>query len=434
MKRLFLSLIFLIITLGVTAQGNWEWTKVAPLPISSANNAVSSAIVNQNKFIYSFGGISDSLHYSNIHQRVFKYDVSNDVWTEKENIPDTLGKISSSASFVKNRIYLIGGKHVLSDGTEISSQNVHVYNTFIDTFETNASPIPISVHDHVQSVWRDSLIYVISGLNNTSTVPYVQIYNPFFDSWTSGTDTPSNPQYKSFGASGYILGDTIYYFGGVKQIPNFETTSYFRKGVIDKDNPSQISWSLGFTNSGAPVYRSACSGHHKTIFSIGGSDKAYSYNAHEYYTNNLISPNRSIFEYNFKKNSYSVAMTPYSVMDLRGIAKLGGGNWMITGGIDSLQQASNRTFLLHNTTLSDIGEANNPPFFKVNENENEYIIITENVGKVLVYDIAGRIIYKANKALADLHIPKYELSNGILLFVYEDSVNLPVFIKKVKPN
>src|SRR5690554_7355131 len=167
MKRLFLSLIFLIITLGVTAQGNWEWTKVAPLPISSANNAVSSAIVNQNKFIYSFGGVSDSLHYSNIHQRVFKYDVSNDLWTEKESIPDTLGKISSSASFVKNKIYLIGGKYVQSNGTETSSNNVHIYNPYLDTFEINGSPLPIPVHDHVQSVWRDSLIYIISGFSNT---------------------------------------------------------------------------------------------------------------------------------------------------------------------------------------------------------------------------------------------------------------------------
>lgn len=410
------------------------WMEVAPLPITSANNAVSHSFINNNKFIYSFGGVSDSLHYSNIHQRVFKYDVSNDLWAEKESIPDTLGKISSSASFVKNKIYLIGGKYVQSNGTETSSNNVHIYNPYLDTFEINGSPLPIPVHDHVQSVWRDSLIYIISGFSNTQTVPDVQIYNPSFDSWTIGTATPNNPQHKSFGASGYILNDTIYYFGGANQDPTIQTVNYFRKGVIDKDNPSQINWSIIYSNLGDPVYRGACSGHNQTLFWIGGSKQAYSYNALEYYTSNVVYPNHRVLEYDMKKNIYTNSyISPYHVMDLKGIAKLGGGNWIITGGIDSLQQASNRTFLLHNTTLSDIEKAKVPPYFKVNETADYYIVITENVGKIVVYDITGRVIYKSNKHLADLYIPKSELSSGMQLFVYEDDINLPLLIKKVNP-
>jgi N-acetylneuraminic acid mutarotase len=434
MKQLFLSFLILIMTFGVFAQGNWEWTKVAPLPIASANNAVSKAIVNNNKFMYSFGGISDSLHSTSIHQRVFKYDISNNSWSEQEGVPDTLGKISSAASFVKNRIYLIGGKYVQANGTEVSSNNVHVYNPFLDTFEVNASPLPVPVHDHVQNVWRDSLIYVISGFSNTSTVPDVQIYNASFDSWTIGNSTPNNPQYKSFGASGYILGDTIYYFGGVTQDPGFQTTNHFRKGVIDADDPSQINWSIIYANPGDPIYRGACSGHNKTLFWIGGSKEAYSYNALGFNTNLPVISNHRVLENNLNYNAYfNYYDSPYYVMDLKGIAKLGGGNWMIAGGIDSLQQASDRTFLLHNTTLSDIENSKQPPFFKVGEANNHYVIITDNVGEIIVYDITGRILYKSNKQLADLYIPKSKLSNGILLFVYQDSVNLPVHIKKIKP-
>lgn len=434
MKKLFLIPIILMFTFGVYSQSNWKWTKVASLPIPTANNAICKATVNTNKFVYSFGGIGNSLNFSDIHQRVFKYDVSNNVWSETMNIPDTLGKIGSSASFVNNKIYLIGGKHVLGNGTEVFSNNVHVYNPFLDTFEINGSDIPVPVNDHVQCVWKDSLIYVITGFNNTGTVPDVQIYNPAFDAWSIGTSTPNTPEYKSFGASGYILGDTIYYFGGATQNPTFETTNYFRKGVIDKNDPTQINWSLIFSNSGNPIYKGACSGHNKTLFWIGGSEKGYNYNALEFYTHEPVLPNHRILEHSLKDNlNFNQFGTPYRVMDLKGIAKLGGGNWMIAGGIDSLQHASDRTFLLHNSTLSDIEKAAHPPFFKIHDSNDYYIVITENVGKIIVYDISGRVLYNSEKQLADLHIPKSELSNGILLFVYEDSINLPVLIKKIKP-
>lgn len=435
MNKLILFFILLSISFEISAQGNWKWTKVAPLPIASANNTICKAKVNNNSLVYSFGGISNPLIPSSIHQRVFKYEVSNDEWTEVLDVPDTLAKIGSAASFVKNRIYLIGGKHVLNDGTEVSSQKVHVFNPFLDTFEIDRSEMPTPVYDHVQNVWRDSLIFVISGHSNTTTVPDVQIYNPSFDSWTTGTPLPNNAQYKSFGASGYILGDTIYYFGGVTEDPTYQATNYFRKGVIDKDDPSQISWSMIFSSPGNPLYKGVCSGHDKTLFWIGGARKAYNYDALEFYTNNPVTPNHRILEYTTNDNVHlNQFNTSFHVMDLKGIAKLGGGNWMIAGGIDSLQQASDRAFILHNTSLSDIENATQPPFFKVQESNDNYIVITENIGKIIIYDVTGRTLYKSTKQLANLIIPKSRLSNGILLFVYEDEINLPVQIKKIKPH
>lgn len=433
MRVLIFFSLFMISFLG-NSQGNWTWTKLSNLPISTSNNAVVQAISAEGKFVYSFGGISESLTQSDIHKRVFKYDVSQDVWSEMDAIPDTSGKIASAASYVKGKIYIIGGYHVEANGTETSSEKVHIYNPSIDAFEADGNPIPVPIDDHVQAVWRDSLIYVITGWSNTGNVPDVQIYNPELNSWTMGTQTPSFSFYPSFGASGYILGDTIFYFGGAKDFPNFEATNVLRKGVIDKNDPTIIQWTVVNSGNGETLYRAACSGHDKTIFWVGGAMKAYNFNALEYYNNKAVKPNKRIYEIDLEKKSQS---NIYSIenqgMDLRGIAKLGGGNWVIAGGIDSLQQATKDTYLLHNPRLSDIGTTNKPPMFKIKENKDSFIVETENVGKIIIYDIQGRTIYRSNKQLADLKIEKAKLQRGMLIFTYEDDVNLPIVIKKIHP-
>ncbi|PWH85761.1 Kelch repeat-containing protein [Brumimicrobium oceani] len=433
MRILILFSLCLFSFLG-NSQGNWTWTKLSNLPISTSNNAVVHAKAADGKAVYSFGGISGTLSSSEIHQRVFKYDVSQDLWLEMDAIPDTSGKIASAASYVNDKIYIIGGYHVEANGTETSSEKVHIYNPITDVFEADGNPLPIPIDDHVQAVWRDSLIYVISGWSNTGNVPDVQIYNPELNSWTMGTPTPSFSFYPSFGASGYILGDTIFYFGGAKDFPSFEATNVLRKGIIDKNDPTQIQWTVINSGNGEPLYRAACSGHDKTIFWVGGAKKAYNFNALEYYNNKVVKPNKRIYEIDLEEKSQS---NIYSVenrgMDLRGIAKLGGGNWIIAGGIDSLQQASKATYLLHNPRLSDIGTSNKPPMFKIRESEDYFTVETENVGKIIIYDIQGRTIYKSNKQLADLSIAKTELQRGMLIFTYEDDVNLPIVLKKIHP-
>src|SRR5690554_631939 len=128
MKQFLLLLVLLAQSFFLSAQGNWTWTEVASMPISTSNNAVTEAILGNKKYVYSFGGISNGLNASNIHQKVFKYDVAVDQWTQTSIIPDTLGKIASAASFVNDKIYLIGGYHVELNGTETSSEKVHIYN------------------------------------------------------------------------------------------------------------------------------------------------------------------------------------------------------------------------------------------------------------------------------------------------------------------
>lgn len=434
MKQTLMVFALLTISFLGHSQADWTWTKVANLPIATSNNALTEAVSVNGKFIYSFGGITGSLTPSEIHQRVFKYDVSQDIWQEMNAIPDTSGKIASAASFVNDKIYLIGGYHVENNGNETSSDKVHIYNPLTDSFEPDGNPIPIPIDDHTQAVWRDSLIYVITGWSNSGNVPDVQIYNPELNSWMMGNSTPNLPDYKSFGSSGYILGDTIYYFGGAKDYPLFESTNLLRKGIIDKNDPTQIDWTIINSDNGEPLYRGACSGHDKTIFWIGGSKEAYNFNALAYYTNQPVQPNRRTIELDLKNKTQSnIYSAQTQAMDLQGIAKIGGGNWMIAGGIDTLQQATNHSFLLHNPKLSDIGKGNNPPLFKIKDTGDYFEVKTENIGEIIVYDIQGRTLFKSNKQLADLKIYKSNLQQGILLFVYDDKINLPIIIKKINP-
>ena len=432
MKKMLTSLFLLLTSFFGLSQGNWTWTKLSDLPISTSNNALVEAISDDGKFAYSFGGITQGLSQLDIHQRVFKYDVSQDSWAEMNTIPDTSAKIASAASYVNEKIYLMGGYHVENNGVETSSNKVHIYNPIIDEFEADGNPIPTPINDHVQAVWRDSLIYVVTGWSNTRNVPDVQIYNPELNSWMMGTAVPDNTLYTSFGASGYIMGDTIFYFGGAKDFPTLESTNVLRKGVIDKNDPTLINWTIINSINGEALYRGACSGHDKSLFWIGGSMEAYNFDALEFYNDNPVKPNDRMYQIDLLNDSQSNSYNADNQgMDLRGIAKLGGGNWMIAGGVDEQQQATKDTYLLHNPRLSDIGKAIVPPFFEIIGTDDYYKVVTENVGEIIVYNIQGRTLYESKKQLADLKIRKSDLQTGLLIFSYNDNINLPIIIKKI---
>ncbi|MBW7867123.1 MAG: hypothetical protein H3C31_02225 [Brumimicrobium sp.] len=428
--------IFFLLTIGISvsmAQNKWMWTEVTSLPISTTNNALCEAKTATKKFVYSFGGVSDSLKITDIHQRVFKYYTNNDSWEEMPMIPDTAGKTGSMASYVNNKIYLIGGNYHPNDSTAISSNKVFVYNPNQDIFEAEGADLITPIADHVQAVWRDSLIYVVSGWSNSTILMDVQIYNPFDDTWFSGTPLPNDEIFSSHGASGFILGDTIFFYGGVNENA-IDNKKYIIKGVIDKDIPSQITWSYINSNLGTSIFRGACSGFDKSIFWVGGADEAYQLNGKTLDSTTYVNPNQRLMTVNLEEKTQVNSFDPKNnVMDLRGIANLGGGNWMIAGGIDSTHVATNRAFLLHNPTLSNIGKALNPAYFEVIDLKDDFVILTENIGELKVYDLSGGVLYISPKYLADLIIPRYLLPKGLLLFVYEDSINLPLVIKKVNP-
>ena len=150
-------------------------------------------------------------------------------------------------------------------------------------------PIPTPIDDQVQATWRDSLIYVVTGWSNNGNVGKVQIYNPNTNTWEEGTPVPTSPNYETdyyvFGGSGTIIGDTLYYIGGASGYflgPVFPATTHLRKGYINPEDPTEITWSGEETNI-ARGYRMAA-GHwnDQQAVWIGGSQITYNYNGIDY--------------------------------------------------------------------------------------------------------------------------------------------------------
>ena len=163
-------------------------TEMSPMPERVTNNAVVEGFVNGVPYVYSFAGLDSTKTYSGINLRSFRYNTQTDEWESIAPLPDTLGKIAASASRIGDIIYIIGGYHVLANGSEISSDKVHRYNTQTNEYLTDGAPIPTPIDDQVQVVWRDSLIYVVTGWSNTNNTNKVQIYNPTTNQWMQGTD------------------------------------------------------------------------------------------------------------------------------------------------------------------------------------------------------------------------------------------------------
>lgn len=379
----------MFVTLNGVCQ-TWQWTEMEAMPFATSNNAVCEAIVGGNEFVYSFGGIGTGKTYADIHLRSFKYTVSTNTWEEIDPLPDALTKIAAGASFVKDKIYILGGYHVYSNGNEISSNKVHVYNPQTDAYEPDGSPIPVPIDDHVQCVYNDSLIFVVTGWSNSGNVPNVQIYDPSFDTWQVGTSTPNDFYYTAFGASGHIIGDTIYYHGGASG-GSFGARNYLRKGFINPMDPTDITWLPFESASGINGYRSACSGDGSIVFWVGGSSVSYNYNGIAYNGSGGVAPSARIIHYKANSQQYvDEDNQPFGIMDLRGIAKLSNNRWVICGGMDSTQTVKSQTYMIENNTLSTADE--HSVSFQVKEFETHFEIISDSRTSAKLVDLSGRII------------------------------------------
>jgi hypothetical protein len=236
--KLKLSSFCLLIIAASTSysQTAWTWTPLANMPMKVSNNAVAEGEISGEKYVYSFGGIDTTKIYSGQTKRAFRYRVSDNTWDEIDTLPIPLPLIASSANRVKDKIYIIGGYHVLSNGNETSANQVVRYDPQSNSYLTNGTPVPVPIDDQSQCVYKDSLIYVISGWSNSGNVGNIQIYNPELDSWSSGTPLPNSSTYKAFGSSAQIIGDTIFYYGGASTSVNFPAQKKLRKGIIDAND------------------------------------------------------------------------------------------------------------------------------------------------------------------------------------------------------
>jgi len=317
------------------------------MPAPVTNNAVTSVQIGGKHFVYSFGGLDATKLFSGINLRSFKYDVSSDQWSELPSLPDTLGKIASAASTVKGKIYIIGGYHVYENRRESSSNKVHIFDPETDTFLPDGASLPVPIDDHVQAVWEDKLIYVISGWSNTENVNNVQIYDPAGDKWMEATPVADVPEHKVFGSQGTIIGNKIYYAGGAgnRENNNYPVKTFLRIGEIDPNDPTQIHWT-SFEDVKARIYRPGAAVYNNMPLWIGGSSISYNYNGISY-TGVPVKPLLTGIYYDTDLGVLiDVPLRLPQVMDLRGIASIGNNKYIIAGGILPGQIVSNKTYLI----------------------------------------------------------------------------------------
>ncbi len=400
------------------SQLTFSWVQKANMPNRISNNAVTSATIAGSTYVYSFGGIDSTKLYSGITRKSYRYNVTANIWDTIAQLPDTSGKIASSAVTVKNKIYIIGGYHVLANTNEVSSNRVHIYNPVTNTYLANGLPIPFAIDDQVMSVWRDSLIFVVTGWSNTTNTDKVQIYNPALNTWSVGTPVPNTNNYKAFGASGTIIGDTIYYCGGASTASNFPAVSVLRKGAINPTNPSQITWSFS-TNANAKVYRSGSSSFNNTPLWFGGSLTTYNYNGIAYNGSGGVAAQNQVVYLNTTTNQLvlNTGQIP-NVMDLRSVAKISTNEYILAGGMQAAQQVSNATYKI---TVADVtsqteNTINNKVVFFPNPVTSFLTLQRLNLGSTIeLFNSLGEIVYHTQAKSETETISVKEFKTGIYL-------------------
>ena len=193
---------------------------------------------------------------------------------------------------------------------------------------------------------------MITGWSDVTNVTNVQIYDPSSDQWAQGTPVPSSQAYRVFGGSGCIIGDTIYYAGGARAVGNFPPSAYLRKGVIDKNDPTQITWT-SVQEDQALGYRMASSSQGAHALWFGGSRTTYNYDGIAYNGSGGVMAESEIRYFNTDDDSWgSYQNLMPATMDFRGLAKLSEHEFILAGGMIENQKVTDQTVLITIPTVS----------------------------------------------------------------------------------
>ncbi len=335
-------MITLILALGLTtsqAQSD-EWADGPQLPHPVTNNAVAAATTSRGHSVFSFLGLDTTKQWNGVVNRAFRWNVGDSVWTEVAPVVGP-GRLAATAQSIGSTVYLFGGYTVAPDGGEKSLPNVDVYDPETDSWHSGA-PMPLPVDDAVSGVWRDSLIYIISGWHDRDNVANAQIYDPATDTWRQATPIPGPPV---FGHAGAIAGNTIVYVDGTRTRPThprFVIEQSAWRGDIDPDDPTEVAWQRIPDHPGPPLYRAAAAAAAgPVVIFAGGTDNPYNYNGLGY-DGVPSEPRSAVFGFDVNSGSWvELPPLPQPSMDLRGIA-VAGELLVLVGGMEHGQRVTSR--------------------------------------------------------------------------------------------
>lgn len=284
--------------------------------------------------LYSFMGLDASKSWAGVTSRAFRFDGE---WTEIAPVPGR-GRIAATAQTVDGRVYLFGGYTVDPDGSEASSPRVDIYDPAADRW-TRGADIPTPVDDAVSGVWRDSLVYLVSGWHDTANVRLVQVYDPAADRWTRATPVPGPGV---FGHAGGVVGDVVVYIDGVvrnDEGPRYSVYAQAWRGEIDPDDPTSIDWRAIDRHPGPALYRAAAGVCGDRVLFAGGSATAYNYTGVGY-SGAPAEPERGFLAYDTGDDAWlDLGELPTATMDHRGLLVRPTIAWIL-GGMRAGQEVS----------------------------------------------------------------------------------------------
>ncbi|MDT8370274.1 MAG: serine hydrolase, partial [Longimicrobiales bacterium] len=321
------------------------WEEAPPLPRPVSNNAVAAVEVDGVVSLFSFLGLDERKGRDSEVRWTFRLDLGDSAWTEGPPVPGP-GRLAASAQGLGGRVYLFGGYTVEADGSEWSVPDVDIFDPATGAWSSGA-PIPVPVDDAVSGVWRDSLIYLVSGWHDTGNELLVQLYDPGADRWLQATPI-AGPAV--FGHTGALTRDALVYLDGVRVRPRSETPPGQSRyelqpsswlGAIDPDDPLRIKWSALPPHPGPPLYRAASVAVGSRVFFFGGTDNAYNYDGLGY-DGRPATPADGAFAWDLEAERWTEAPAPaVPTMDHRGALRAGGYIWII-GGMESGQRVTDR--------------------------------------------------------------------------------------------
>jgi N-acetylneuraminic acid mutarotase len=307
-----------------------------PFPVSNA--AVASGSIDGEAWVFAVLGMDTTRRWSGITRRAVAWNASSGVWRSLPDVPGPVGRLAATAQVVRGRLFVFGGYTVDSSGREKTLATVDAYDPRFNEW-TRAAEMPVAVDDAVSVVYRDSLVYLISGWHDTSNVRLVQMYDVWRDAWYMAT--PIN-WLGVFGHTGAITGNTIVYIDGA--IPQDSATKYRIEpqvwvGTIDRKQPHLITWRAGMPHPGPPLYRAAAGRCGPLVIFAGGTDNAYNYNGIGY--NGVPSaPSAQVLAFDTRRGTWQpLPVLSLPSMDHRAMAMVGDTGWLL-GGMQAGQRVS----------------------------------------------------------------------------------------------
>jgi len=311
---------------------------VPALPIPVTNAAIASGVIDGEPWVFSALGMDSTKRWSGITRRAHSWSPGSPRWRQLPDVPGTVGRLAATAQVVRGRLFIFGGYTVDSAGAERSVASVDIFDPRLKLW-SRGSDMPVAVDDAVSVVYRDSLIYLISGWHDTSNVRVVQLYDAVRDAWFAASPIVWRGV---FGHSGGLAGNTIVYVDGV--VKQDSATKYVLErqvwlGTIDRKNPTVIDWRAGVAHPGPALYRAAVGRCGSQVVFAGGTDNPYNYNGIGYDTR-PSQPSPMVFAFDTRRGVWQTRpplATP--TMDHRALAMIGDAGWLI-GGMETGQRVT----------------------------------------------------------------------------------------------